>query len=402
MSKFAFLLALAFFLAPLCAPQPAHADDTIEIYDPPQNDTVGGRRARVRFKLSFTTATFCTTIIEYDSYATGGYDSMTFYTDAGGAQNRGPLDGNGDSTPRWDCASPGSTYNIRWNVRADVPDTIVPNARIRIRILNAGLGTVLGETLFTPIGIRTILSERPETADAKSDQTDTVRITWYQDTYAKYYVVWRDTGYPPNDTARFVNVSLAVTGQDSRPDNFYYNAGLGRFSLIDTHVGKPPGERSPRLDSYWVWYVTAIDTWDNQHEFLSGYTDSIGAEFIFVRKRADSVSTRHERPGETIPGATLRYTLTVSNTEGYTPAHRVRIFEFIPTNTEYRGTGWTYNVELDTRHQYITQTDTPGDDHVQFVPLYAGPDSNYIQIDTPLQPFNTGDTARIRFRVIIR
>jgi len=395
---FGILFGIGMLLVPACA----RADDTVELFDFVTNDTVGGRRAAYRFKLSYVGVNSCTVIFEYDTYVDDTYDSMTFYTNEGGAQNRGPLDGNGDSTPRYTCLTPGSTYSARWNVRADVPDTLIPNTRLRIRVFSADTGATLGETIVTPMGIRTVLAEPPETIAAQADQTDTVRFTWYQDTYAKYYVVWRDSGYPPNDTELFINVTRAVTGDDSKPDNYYYNAGLGQFRFIDTHVGKGPGERSPRIDTYWVWYITAIDTWDNQQELLTGYGDSIGAEFLFVRKLADSVSTKGERPGETIPGATLVYTITVSNTEGYTPAHNVRIVDFVPTNTEYKGTKVVSNIDINTRHRFITQTDTNDGDHVKFVMATATSDSLFVQIDTPIQPFLPGDTMRIRFRVVIK
>ncbi|OGH59174.1 MAG: hypothetical protein A3G34_02505 [Candidatus Lindowbacteria bacterium RIFCSPLOWO2_12_FULL_62_27] len=379
-----------------------YKDTRLMIVSPNSNDTVGGRRAVFDVRLNYPGATICTAIIEYDTTVGSDppFDSMTFFTDSGGAQARGPgLDAGGDSTPLLASDTFGELHRIRWNVRFDMPDTRIPRTQIRIRCFNAATGEFLSDTTLDSVGIQTIFANRPDTPDAKTDPTDTVMISWYHDTDAKYYTVWRDTGYPPNDTERFVNVTLALTGLDSRPDNFYYNASLGRFRLIDTAVGQPPGERSPRFDSYFVWYITAVDTYDNQQEFLTEFTDSLSAEYLYARKFTDSISTRGAFPGETIPGATIIYRIDLSNTEGYSPAYNVSVIDFIPALADYRGTKVTTNTDLDTRHGYITQTDTADGDHVTYK---MDQDSFILQIDTPLQPFNAGDTARIRFRVVVR
>lgn len=370
-------------------------NDTVDIRTPGYNDTVGGRRAVMEFRLQFSNSSVCTTVIEYDTYADGTYDSLTFYFDSSGIQNRGPGLQNNDSTPALTAGYPGTIYRVRWNVRADVPDTIVPNTRIRIRVWDRATGVYRGDTTLSFLGIRTVLPDPVDTPVARPDQTDTVRIQWRADSYAKYFQIWRDTGWPPNDTEFFIHVDSNVRrgqGKDSLADNEVYSASLGLMQYIDTHVG------APRTDTYYVWYISAIDTWDNIREQFSSYGDSIGAEFIFVKKFTESVTLKGDT-SDTIPGASLWYRIDVSNTEGYSPAYNFRLIDFIPSYTDYKGTKLTSNVELDTRHRYVTQTDTNDGDHTQFI---MSGDSSYIQIDTPLQPFNPGDTARIRFRVIIR
>ncbi len=360
------------------------ATDTVILRGIPSGDTVGGRRNAFSVALEFSSTSVCTTIFEYDTYNSNQYDSITFIDSEWGPGQTAP-----DSTPTLSTGASGDTYTFHWNVQADKPDTRIPSGRLRVRVWDAVNGTSLGETILTPIGLVTVLVDPPDTPDAISmGWGESVQIRWYQDTLAKYYTVWRDTGYPPNDTKQFINVTKMVLGTDSQADN----RGL---LLNDTNVGKAPGKRTPTLDTSYYWYITAIDTWGNTQELLRGYGDSIPAEYIYVRKIVETGASIGGRASDTIPGATLQYHILVSNTPGYSPAQRVQVIDGMPYNSDYKGT----SVEIDTRHGFIAQTDINDADYTQF--LYDSSDSPIVQV-TLFNPFNPGDTARIRFKVIIR
>ncbi len=361
------------------------ANDTVDIFGPRSGDTVGGPRTVVQFRVRFSNAATCSVVIEYDTDASGAdFDSITFGDSDWPPQAPTTVP---DSTPVLVCDFPGTTYVIRWNVMKDLPDTRFPNARLRARVFDFQSGRSLGDTILSPLGISTILADPPDTPTIEALMGDTVRLVWTNDTFAKYFIVWRDSGNPTHETSAFINVTRMVTGRDSIADIF----GL---TLDDTHVGKPPGERVPRVDSYYVWYIMAIDTYDNFHQLRYGFGDSLDAPYVYVNKIAESITTRDQSPWETKPGATITYLVTVSNTEGYSPAYRLRLTDYFSLLVDYKDT----SVDIDTSYGYIGQTDNADTDYVRRV---VNLDSDYLQIDLK-NPFNPGDTARIKFKVIIR
>lgn len=372
-------LAAGFAVAAVLSavPQFAQANvDTVSFTAPaPATDTFGGRRAKFTFRLNFNDAVSCTVAIEFDSDQEGTYfDSVSLAVSEGGP----------DTTPMLSTDTAGNSYTFTWNVRRDIPDTILQSSRMRIRAFEAATGAYLGDTILDTICLRTVLADAADTPFALPlTFGDTVRMTWKQDTYSKYFMIWRDTGWPANDTDRFTNVIQAVRGNGV--DSVRDAQGL---LFHDTAVGPR------RTDTYFVWYITGVDTWNNQHEFQYGYGDSIGAEFLFVKKHTLNITTRGVDTGETKPGAAIFYHIDVSNTQGYSPAYNVSVIDYIPSNTDYKDS----SVQIDTRYEFIGQTDGIDTDYTRFVPTV---DSQYLKIDFPFV-FNPGDTARIRFRVIIK
>ncbi len=381
------IVRLACILTFILIARPSFALDTIDIFGPYRGDTVGGPRTVIQFRVQNTASLSCSVVIEFDSDASGNFfDSITFGdTDWPPAAPTTPA----DSTPVLSTSAGGIVYSVRWNVQTDMPDTRIPNARLRLRYFEFLTGLSLGDSILAPLGVSTVLADPPDTPTIEALIGDTVRLTWKNDTFAKYFVVWRDSGNPTHETSAFINITRMVTGADSTADVF----GL---TLDDTHVGKPPGERVPQVDSYYVWYIMAIDTYDNFHQLRYGFGDSLDAPHVYVNKVAESMTTRNMSPWETKPGATITYLVTISNTEGYSPAYRLRMTDYIPTHTEYKDT----STEIDTYHGFIGQTDNADTDYVRRI-IDIPQDSEYLQIDLH-NPFNPGDTARIRFKVVIR
>lgn len=359
--------------------------DTVFIDSPTTRaDTIGGRRSTFEFRLGFMRTAVCTVVAEYNSSRTGtAFDSLTFPAAAGGP----------DSTMTLTSDSTFPAYTMTWNVQTDLPDTRSSHVRLRLRCWNAATGAYMGDTTFDSICVSTVLADPADTPDARADKSDTVTVTWLADTYAKYFVVWRDTGWPPNDTSRFNNVIYAVYGRDSWADN------LG-CTFIDTSVG------APRADTYFLWYITAIDTYDNAHEYQYGYGESLGAEYISCTKQTISISFKDTIlsgvfgiAGETdnldspIPGAAIEYQISLSNVDGYSPAYNVEVVDIIPANTDYMDS----TTVVDTFYRFYTQTDIQDNDYTRLQTIEG--DSILLRVRLPV--LDAGDTARIRFKTIV-
>ncbi|MBI4177792.1 lamin tail domain-containing protein [bacterium] len=350
-------------------------NDTVDIQGIPQNDTIGGVTL-LTIRIAWSTTNTCTVVLNYDSdqlgSSPGGYDSVT-------------IQEGGDSRMVLTSNVAGAVYYVRWILNNDMADTRHAGVRLRAQVYDAdgGLG-YLGETILIH-DVRTVEADPPRNRVGRPLQhgvgIDTAWIRWTADTYAQYYTVWRDSGNPylGNDTERLQNVTRAVFGTDSRSvDTFIYDTGV-----------------QPRTDTYYIWYVTSIDTWGNIHERPGGYGDSISAEYLYVRKRLKQLILDGVTAPDTRPGTMLEYEIEVSNTEGYSPVYRVQLIDWIPFYTDYKGT----NTMIDTGDREDTQTDVIDTDYLRFVDTG---DSQYIDVRFDSFVFNPGDTAKIRFRVIIR